>query len=52
VQNTVAAKPTVDFQKIKKFITSLQKASKLWYCINNPKQSLSNELITEEESIG
>lgn len=50
VQNTVSKKPTVEFKVVRKYISSLQKASKLWYIINNPKQAYNNELITEEET--
>lgn len=50
VQNTVSAKPSVDFKVVRKYISSLQKAAKTWYIINNPKQALNNELLSEEES--
>ncbi|MEI6949943.1 DUF262 domain-containing HNH endonuclease family protein [Paraflavisolibacter sp. H34] len=50
VQNTVIEKPNVSFKVVRKYIRSLQKASQLWYAINNPKHALQYEFISEEEA--
>jgi uncharacterized protein with ParB-like and HNH nuclease domain len=50
VQNTVDEDANIDFKAIRKYINSLQKASLLWYSINNPAHALHYEFIGEEEA--
>ncbi len=49
VQNVLAEKSDSNFTNIRKYIRSLQKASQVWWILNNPNQAFKDDLITSEE---
>jgi uncharacterized protein with ParB-like and HNH nuclease domain len=49
VENTLKKEPITSYKELRKYISSLQKAAKQWYIINNPEHALNNGLIGTEE---